>query len=79
MRRLREWRTDALMSVRELAAAANVTPKTLTDLEYARRVAGYGTMRRISSVLGVDPREITEFAAAIEKRASRSDTTDGDD
>lgn len=69
MQPLRTWRTRQLLSLHELAMAAHVTPKTLTDLEYGRRLPGYGTMRAISKALGVEPREITEFAAALEERS----------
>ena len=69
MRRLREWRTHQLLSVRELAAAAGVTPKTLTDIELGRCRPTYQTMRTISQTLGREPREIVEFAAALASRA----------
>ncbi len=65
---LREWRTGRLWSVRELAAAAGVTHKTVIDLEYGRRRAHYATMRRITEALGVEPGEVVEFAAALEER-----------
>ena len=68
-KRLREWRTTKLLSVRELAQAADITPKTLTDVEYGRRLATYATMRRISQALGVEPAEIAEFAAALASRS----------
>jgi len=58
-----------MMTVRELAEAAVVTPKTLTDLEHGRHIPNYATMRRVSQALGVEATEITEFAAAIEARA----------
>jgi transcriptional regulator with XRE-family HTH domain len=72
MQPLRTWRTGKLMSVRELADAAGVAPKTLTDLEYGRRRPNYDTMRRIAAALGVDPLEVAEFAAAISSRCTVS-------
>ena len=68
MKPLREWRTGRLWSVRDLATAAGVTHKTVIQLEYGRQRASYGTMRRISEALGVEPSEITEFAAVLEER-----------
>ena len=47
MKTLREWRTEKLKSVRELAALAGVTHKTLIDLEHGRRRPTYDTMRRL--------------------------------
>ena len=80
LRSLREWRVGALLSVRDLAAAAGITAKTLTDIEYGRRAPGFLTMRAISQALGVDPLEITEFVAAIETRGQhRVRTSPGPD
>jgi transcriptional regulator with XRE-family HTH domain len=75
---LRRWRTQQLLSIRDLAIAAGITPKSLTDLEYGRRRPNFATMRRVSQALGVDPHEIAEFAATLERRGSLRDdaTTD---
>lgn len=67
---LRQWRAQRLLSVHALAKLAEITPKTLIDLEYGRRLANYGTMRQISAALGVSPSDITEFAAALERRGA---------
>lgn len=77
MQPLRTLRTAKLMSVRELADAAGVTPKTVTDLEYGRRRPTYDTMRRIASALDVGPLEVAEFAATVSSRyAISSDDND---
>lgn len=68
---LRQWRTSQLLSIRALADEAGVTPKTLTDIEYGRRVPTYETMRTISKALGVMPHDILEFEAAIQARGQR--------
>ena len=65
---LREWRTERLWSVRDLADAARVSTKTVVQLEYGRQRPNYTTMRRLAEALKVEPREITEFAAALEER-----------
>ena len=65
---LRQWRTSHLMSIRELAAKANITPKTLADIEYGRRRPNYETMRNLSAALGVPANEIQEFVIAIDSR-----------
>jgi transcriptional regulator with XRE-family HTH domain len=68
---LRQLRTSQLLSIRELAARAGITPKTLTDIEYGRRRPTYETMRTISGALGVSAHEIREFVTAIESRGRR--------
>lgn len=68
MKTLREWRTEKLHSVRELADLAGVTHKTVIDLEHGRRRATYSSMRGLAEALGVPAAEITEFAAVLEER-----------
>ena len=68
---LRQLRTSRLMSIRELAAVAGITPKTLTDVEYGRRRPSYETMRSLSKALGVPAHDIQEFVVAIESRGQR--------
>ena len=70
---LREWRTAQLLSIKDVAAAAQVTSKTLIDLEYGRRRPTERTIRQVSAALGVDPFAITEFAAALASRATLPD------
>ncbi|MDP9366247.1 MAG: helix-turn-helix domain-containing protein [Chloroflexota bacterium] len=68
MKPLREWRTERLWSVRDLAREAGVSTKTVVQAEYGRQRPSYGTMRRISEALGVPAAEIAEFAATLEQR-----------
>lgn len=65
---LRHWRTNRLLSIRELATAADITPKTLTDIEYGRRRPTYETMRAICRELNVSAHDVIEFQAALEAR-----------
>ena len=67
---LRQLRTSQLMSIRELATRANITQKTVTDIEYGRRKPNYETMRAVCEALGVAPHEILEFAVTIESRGT---------
>lgn len=67
VRTLREWRVAQLMSTRVLADVAQVSNKTLIDIELGRRRPHYGTMSKLSAALGVKPEEIAEFAAAMEE------------
>ncbi|MDP9365038.1 MAG: helix-turn-helix domain-containing protein [Chloroflexota bacterium] len=68
MRTLREWRAARLLSSKALAERAGVSNKTVVDLEHRRHLPTFRTMGRISAALGVEPGEVEEFAAAIEKR-----------
>lgn len=52
MKSLRDWRTERVMSVRDLAEAAGVWTKTVVQLEYGRQRAHYKCMRRIAGALG---------------------------
>ena len=60
-----------MMSVRELAAEAGITAKTLTDIEHGRRNPTYESMRGVCKVLGVDATQIAEFVATIAVRSKR--------
>jgi transcriptional regulator with XRE-family HTH domain len=68
VRPLREWRAERLWGVRDLARAAGVSTKTITQVEYGRQVPTFRTIRRISEALRVEPPEIAEFAEAIQHR-----------
>lgn len=79
VRTLRQWRANRLLSIRDLADVAGVTPKTLTDIEYGRRRPTYDTMRTISKALGVSPHDIQEFLIAMESRGQRSPAVEARD
>lgn len=57
----------ACLSQQALAERAGVTKATITSLEAGRHVATLQTMRRISSVLGVEPSAVIEFRRALEQ------------
>ncbi len=65
MRTLREWRRERLLSMAELATEAKVSEKALGDIERGRARPQLRTIRKITEVLGVEPRDVTEFAAAL--------------
>ncbi len=73
MKSLREWRTERLWSVRDLAAAAGVSTKTVVQTEHGRQLPTFRTMRRISDALEATPAEIVEFAHALGKRRGQSE------
>ena len=66
MATLRECRRRKLMSIMDLAQAADVSTRTIVDLEHGRTVPRLLTMRKLSEQLGVSPEEIDEFRIAIE-------------
>jgi len=67
---LREWRTQRLWSVRDLAGAAGVSTKTVVQIEHSRQLPTFRTMRRICGALEIEPAEVTEFAEALGKDAA---------
>ena len=70
MKGLRAWRLERVRSIEDLAAAAGVSNKTITDIEHGRVRPKLRTIRRLSEALGVEPGEVTEFAAVIRPEAS---------
>ncbi len=63
---LKEWRARRLLTVRGLAEAAGVAPTTVYLVETGRSAPTFRVIRSLSDALGVQPDEVTEFAAAIE-------------
>jgi transcriptional regulator with XRE-family HTH domain len=64
--RLRDARLQRFLSVRELAAAAGVSPTTIVDTERGARVPHFSSARKIAAALGISPGEIDEFTARID-------------
>lgn len=69
MMTLREWRSSRLMGTKTLAAKAGVSNKTIVQIEHGRQLPNFGTIQKLSQALGVEPTEVSEFAAAIKQRA----------
>ena len=65
MATLKEWRARRLLTVRGLAKAAGVAPTTVYLVETGRSIPTFRIIRALSDALGVQPEEVTEFAAAI--------------
>jgi DNA-binding XRE family transcriptional regulator len=72
MATLREARLQALLSVRQLASRAGISPTTVHLLETGRRVPHLLTAYKLGRALGVEPMEIDEFRAAFEPDPSQS-------
>lgn len=63
MEMLREARLRQFLSIRELAAKAGVSTRTIVQLEAGRTTPTFKTSRKLAAALGVQPAEIIEFAA----------------
>ena len=72
MRLLREWRAERLLSTKKLSALTGVSNKTILDIEHRKRVPTFRTIQRLSQTLEVEPKEVTEFAEAIEHRSQET-------
>ena len=79
MKSLREWRAEKLLTIRDLASKANVANQTIVQIEHGRISPRIRTIRRLSSALGLDPAEISEFEDAIRRSAEDTDDEDGID
>jgi transcriptional regulator with XRE-family HTH domain len=66
MTSLREIRADRVLSMRELARQANVAPSTVYLIEAGRTTPRPSVIRRLCSVLNVDPHDVDEFHRTIE-------------
>lgn len=66
---LKEARAERLLTVRGLAERAGVAFSTVHLVETGKSVPRFEVIQKLSAALGVEPREIAEFAAAIEDAA----------
>jgi transcriptional regulator with XRE-family HTH domain len=69
---LRAWRAEQLLSTRRLASEAGTSNKTIVQIENGRQTPTFATIEKITRVLKVDPRDVTEFALALAERARES-------
>ncbi len=72
--RLSQARMRKLLSQRDLAKKAGISPSTVSLLEKnGPTIAALSTIRKVCSALDVDPGEIIEFRRAIEDLGSRNE------
>ncbi len=69
-RPLRDWRAERLLSIRDLARLAGVSPSTVYLTEAGRTVPRFAAMRAMVAALGVTAHEVVEFRRAIDARAA---------
>ena len=61
MKTLGEWRTEKMLTIRDLAKSAHVSNKTISDIENGKVIPKFRTIRRLCEALGVSNTEVTEF------------------
>jgi transcriptional regulator with XRE-family HTH domain len=66
---LREWRAERLLSTKKLSALTGVSNKTILDIEHQKRMPTFRTIQKLSDALNIEPKEVSEFAAAIARRS----------
>ena len=71
--KLSEARARKLLTGRALAEQAGVSRANIYSIEAGRWLPGLETVRKLSEALGVDPMDVDEFKAAIEKTAQGRD------
>ena len=67
--RLAEARAKKLLTAGKLAQAAGMSRASIYAIESGRNIPTLDTVRKLSEVLAVDPLEVDEFKAAIDKTA----------
>ena len=66
MQTLRAARAARVLTIRELAAAAGVSTRTIVQVEAGQIVPRFATVKKLAAALKVEPGAIAEFARAIE-------------
>jgi transcriptional regulator with XRE-family HTH domain len=74
---LREARLRRLLTLRGLAKEAGVALNTIQFAESGRQVPRFASMRKIAAALDLEPTEIDEFHAAIEREIDRVQAAGG--
>jgi transcriptional regulator with XRE-family HTH domain len=67
--RLKELRARQLLTVRELAEQAGISPSTISVIEKGHGRPALGNIRKVSKLFSVDPMTVDEFRAAVEARS----------
>jgi transcriptional regulator with XRE-family HTH domain len=77
MTTLREARLQALLSMRQLARLAGISPTTIYLLERGERTPQLLTIYKLSHALGIEPTEIAEFRQAMDRAAENARSEGG--
>ncbi len=63
---LARWRQRRMLAIRPLAELADVSPKTIHDIEAGRIAAPrYASIKRIADALAVAPEQVREFRGPL--------------
>ena len=65
VRTLEQLRRERLLTIRELAAAAGTSTRTVVGIEHGRQTPHPGTIKKLAAALDVDPKHVREFRAAM--------------
>ena len=66
MKTLREWRRERLLGLDGLVEKSGVSKRTIIQIEHGRQLPRFTTIRKLCEALGVEPRDVAEFAAALD-------------
>ena len=69
--KLREARAKKLLTAGQLGSEAGVSESNVYKIERGEWLPSLATVRKLAGVLGVNPEEVEEFKAAIDKAAKR--------
>jgi len=70
---LRELRAQAALTQEELSKRSGVSTPTIYELEHGKRFARASTRRKLAEALGVDPRDLTYLARAVNRPPTTRD------
>jgi transcriptional regulator with XRE-family HTH domain len=62
---LKQARAARMLTIRGLAQEAGVSTQTVHEVESGKRSPRFGTIKRLSAALGVDPAEVVEFRTVL--------------
>jgi len=62
---LKAWQRRRLLTVRALADMTGVSPMTVVQLGAGKRTPRAGTIKALSTALGVAPEQVVEFRRAM--------------
>lgn len=65
IRSIGELRRERLQTIRELADRAGVSTRTVLRIEHGVQTPQLGTIKKLATALGMDPRDVREFRAAM--------------
>jgi len=68
---LREIRVQKLLSAKELAKQAGISEGNIYNIEKGTWLPSLATVKKLAGVLGVEPMEVTEFKAAMDKASKK--------